>query len=430
LHSHDLILPRTAVMARTIFVLLAWFVGVTWSFVPCLVHSNRSPVALFSSIKKGVPLTASQRARRDEEKRREERKNEVVPGKTSAIPGEKDFEINPSETEREWLKYASSNEKEIFLQTEKGLDCLRRMDFESATTAFDRVFELNPHAYLWQAGIPFFYQGDYKRASEIFARSILIFESRFGELASEERIWRDACELMYLGTLDEPTRESTRENLSHHIEPCPLIDENSDPLSEETRLVVRVAKDFFAATTAQKPVDVAVGRAKLRSLGGPEMGSLRDVKMFKLMSWYYLGLHYDCIGQPEKGKRCMKVATRFCPDNKKKNDLFFQLPFIHMTKRKWIDDNDNDDDDDDADPKEDPIITDHVKNILSRVSDYGKTANPILIASLQDSISGLSMTDIQAALREHGLEDSYGTKEQLADNLVLDLLLSLDSDIY
>jgi hypothetical protein len=47
----------------------------------------------------GKHLSASDRERRDEEKRRKERQGEVIIGKTSARPGEKDFPLDPVATE-------------------------------------------------------------------------------------------------------------------------------------------------------------------------------------------------------------------------------------------------------------------------------------------------------------------------------------------
>ena len=70
-------------------------------------------------------LSASQQERRDEDKRREDRKEDVVIGKTSAKSGERDFAIDPNSTQEQWMKQASPTEREIYLRTEEGLENLK-----------------------------------------------------------------------------------------------------------------------------------------------------------------------------------------------------------------------------------------------------------------------------------------------------------------
>jgi hypothetical protein len=71
----------------------------------------------------------------------------------------------------------------------------------AAGKAFDQDFELRPNAYLWRAAIVKFYLGNFGDAADIFARNAAHFESKFGGQASEERIWRDACELKLLSSM-------------------------------------------------------------------------------------------------------------------------------------------------------------------------------------------------------------------------------------
>ena len=70
-------------------------------------------------------LSASERERRDEENRRRSRKDEVVPGTTSAKPGEKDFELDPKATELEFLRQASNVQQEVYAYTDKGMELLK-----------------------------------------------------------------------------------------------------------------------------------------------------------------------------------------------------------------------------------------------------------------------------------------------------------------
>merc|ERR1712194_498586 len=52
-------------------------------------------------------ISSSNRERREEDQRRKERKEDVIIGKTSAKPGEKDCVINTNATEQEYLRSAS-----------------------------------------------------------------------------------------------------------------------------------------------------------------------------------------------------------------------------------------------------------------------------------------------------------------------------------
>lgn len=66
-------------------------------------------------------LRASEREKRSEEKRRQERKDDVVIGKTSARKGATDYVLDAKATEEQYLQQASGVEREIFYLTEEGL---------------------------------------------------------------------------------------------------------------------------------------------------------------------------------------------------------------------------------------------------------------------------------------------------------------------
>ena len=83
---------------------------------------SRHGVALLGDKKN---LSASAQERREEEKRRLERKADVVIGKTSAKPDAQDFRIDPTATEQEWMRQASSVEQKVFRETEIGMQRLR-----------------------------------------------------------------------------------------------------------------------------------------------------------------------------------------------------------------------------------------------------------------------------------------------------------------
>ena len=74
------------------------------------------------------------------------------------------------------------------------------------------MFELRPSAYLWQAGIAKFYLCDLQEAADIFARNAATYESKFGMPATEERIWRHACELKLMSSLDKRERKRVQDS--------------------------------------------------------------------------------------------------------------------------------------------------------------------------------------------------------------------------
>lgn len=87
-----------------------------------LQRSRNLGSSLYGGSKKN--WSASDKERRDEEKRRSERKDDVVIGKTSAKRGESDYPIDPKATEQEYLRQASQEEKQIFHRTERGMELL------------------------------------------------------------------------------------------------------------------------------------------------------------------------------------------------------------------------------------------------------------------------------------------------------------------
>lgn len=115
-----------------------------------------------------------------------------------------------------------------------------QLQLEEASEAFDNVFELKPDAYLWQAGIAKFYLGDLQKAAEIFSNSAHYYETKFLEPASEERIWRDACELKLASSMEKAERKHVEKNggVSSLIAQISERSEDEEPLNAETRCVL------------------------------------------------------------------------------------------------------------------------------------------------------------------------------------------------
>lgn len=99
---------------------------VVWSFMPIPLMQNRwRHRPTLAPLKSTKDVSASRKERREEDRRRRERKSDVVIGKTSAVPGEKDFDIDVTATEELWMKHATALEQEIYRETDKGLDSLK-----------------------------------------------------------------------------------------------------------------------------------------------------------------------------------------------------------------------------------------------------------------------------------------------------------------
>jgi tetratricopeptide (TPR) repeat protein len=384
----------------------------TLSFQPPMMPHYRQETRRQAKNEKN--MSASEKERREEEKRRQERKGEVVIGRTSAIAGEKDFPINPKSTQEQWMNQASRVEQEVYRQTELGMEYLKMLRLEEAVKAFDRVFELRPNAYCWQAGIAKYYLGDLIGAANIFARSVALYESKFGGPASEERIWRDACELKFLSGLSRKAREDLVQQggVKQIIAQAKEFDDESfAPM--ETRKVIRITKELFSASTEKDMINLALSRAKLRSICGafdekPRM----DRKMWKLNSWFYLGLHYDALGHEQESKECMKMALRLCPTCKGE-DIVHALPLLHMSRRDWFDDDEFDKSSNDVEKISPP--KDSVKTPLGIKSDH------FIIKSLQSDISKMTFQELKTALKSRGIK-STGSKEEMQSRLFLSLI--------
>ena len=75
-------------------------------------------------------------------KRRKERAEDVVIGKTSAITDASDYKFDVSSTEEQWMRQASKVEREVFKQTERGMECLRMFQLQVNIVEF---WFISPH---------------------------------------------------------------------------------------------------------------------------------------------------------------------------------------------------------------------------------------------------------------------------------------------
>jgi tetratricopeptide (TPR) repeat protein len=354
-------------------------------------------------------LSAAEKERREEEKRLRERVNDVVIGKTSAVSGASDYVLDVASTQEKWMRQASRVEQEISRQTDLGMDMLRMLRLQEASVAFDRVFELKPEAYLWQAGIARYYLGDYDGAADIFARCAATYETRFGEPASEERIWRNACLLKKISSMSRPNRKvlEQTDDVDSLVARVYESHDTKELLQSERRKVLRLSMELFESTIDKDICTSIVTRAKLRSMGGSYNDSPQmDKKLWKISSLFYLGLHADALGDSEESKQYMKLALRLCPNANSAN-LVHTLPILHMTRRNWFDD-------DAFDSK--THVTKLAATIFGLEDSVPTGADPVAVESIRSSIEKMRLVDVRDALRNRGLKTT-GSKEEAQGRL-------------
>ena len=291
-----------------------------------------------------------------------------------------------------------------------------------------------------------FYLGDYKGASEIFANSAVTYETKFGSPASEERIWHHACNLMIWKSLSKTKRRQLKEEHGKNAAIVSLIPripdvEMDDMFQTESRKVLRLTRDLFGASLCNDISQEVLARAQLRSIGapnedidGPNKGLL-DRKLRRLTSWFFLGIHYDCIENKKESAKCMKMALKLCPNSGKSEDIIHTLPMLHMSRRDWFDDDDfdtnpveatasssnttNKDSDNNKHNKEPPIIPSPPNPSFS-VSSMAY-ADPVIEEAIWEGVTNMKRTQLVDALRLRGLK-MVGDKEALRERLFYSLM--------
>ena len=330
-----------------------------------------------------------------------------------------------------------------------------------------------------------------KSAANIFAKSATTYESRFGGPATEERIWRDACNLKVYKQLSRNKLKQLQEEYNNNndndidddqkrnqFDPRNLVatipdssDDDDDMFMIESRKVLRLTRDLFESSLCSDISQEVLARAKLRSIGGPLLldddddtknnilqnsrktsPKLRlDRKLWRLSSWFYLGLHYDALGEKKESIKCMKMALRLCPSSGKSDDIIHTLPMLHMSARDWFDD-----DDFDTNPmmdfeKEDESESSPNSSASSSSSSDGDSsekrqqqqqqrpgttkppsapsfqvssmayADPVIEESIWEGVSKMKRAQLVDALRLRGLS-GIGAKDSLQERLFYSLM--------
>jgi hypothetical protein len=123
----------------------------------------------------------------------------ILAGVAAANAGESYGQVDTWEIER---MDDLEKEKQIALHTTLGMTHLRSLRLKAAYGSFEYVYKLHPEAYLWQFGLLQYYFGEYDKGQKTCEENAARYEAKFGEMgevASEERIWKDACLLKKWG---------------------------------------------------------------------------------------------------------------------------------------------------------------------------------------------------------------------------------------
>lgn len=325
------------------------------------------------------------------------------------------------------------------------MDALRMLKIEEAHEEFQMVYKMNPGAYCWQAGVVMFYLGMVNEGSECFVGNARVWEGKFGEAASEERIWRDACELKLRSMVGGGVGDAGASFVSMPRFGSQI--EDQDQNLKETRKILRIARDLFSASIKGDLLKVALARAKLRSLCGnifknDNTRMAPDAKMWKLSSWFYLGLHYDVIGDKEQSKICMKMALHQSGSFGNGKDVIQALPMLHMSRRDWYDDDDFDEDvnisdttwgqlnyftgkeqEDEVDDNGNKIRKKNQSSMeyLTESIDAGNNPDIVEMRSIMDSLDNMKLAELKDCASERDVKTT-GSKSAVARRLLKSLI--------
>jgi hypothetical protein len=209
--------------------------------------------------------------------------------------------------------------------------------------------------------------------------------------------------------------------------------------STQNRKVIRLVRQLFSSTVHNNPTNLALSRVSLQSISQEDdaptsilQKKFADPKMYKLHSYFYLGLHYDALNQPKESKRCMKMALKTCANSISGNnqDITYLLPVIHMTVRDWYDDDNFEDDELES---EEELIEQLMMDGAVELSLNGLASNDVadaqedkLTQTIRECIKHMRIVDLREELKKRKLKVG-GSKKVLQDRLVDAILIDANA---
>lgn len=220
-----------------------------------------------------------------------------------------------AQLEEEYWEGLDETEREILVKTRAGKAYLKMGQLDDAMTCFDTVRDLSHGSkYLWQRGLTLFYLERYGEAADDLGQNAELYETKFHEPATEERLlW--AAALAKAGSKED------------------VLTWSSD-LPRENRIVFRLAVDMFRGDA--DPVVLKRATAEDDAF---------DPMRRNMMAHYYTGLYWDAIKNDPHRAAAHMLRAKICAslDKNAADDIMCSIPNIHLNIRGW-DPNDVDDD--------------------------------------------------------------------------------------
>jgi len=222
-----------------------------------------------------------------------------------------DFEAPTlDQLEAEYWSTLDDRERKILVATRKGKEYLKLGQLDDALSNFDVADDLGDgERYLWQRGVTLFYLERYEDAFDDLLDNADLFEERYGDPASEERLLAAAA--AKIGRLDDRVDEALT---------------FKDGLPKESRVVLRLATDVFRGDADP----AALAKATARD-------DANDPMRRNLLAHFYAGLYFDAFRRdPQRAAAHMALAdNRANRETDRNNDITCHLPKLHIAKRKW-----------------------------------------------------------------------------------------------
>ena len=226
------------------------------------------------------------------------------------------------ELEQEYWSSLDEIDRKILTKTRAGQTYLRLGQVSDALACFDDVRQLerktDRERYLWARGVALFYLERYDEATEDLEKNAMLYEDKFGEPATEERVLAAAAAT--LASRDKKNDDTLESRISS------LLTWDEDLLAKETRIVLRLVTDVFRGTAEPKV---------LAKMAADE--DTFDPMRRNLFSHFYVGLFWDAMkNDPDRAKAHMTLALRRANVERPSNvDLLCVLPKLYLEKRGW-----------------------------------------------------------------------------------------------